>query len=509
MRNDSADVLFDDYIEEGTGIESFRKAMRDHAARTGFAVIYPSNIEFLSFHKTELRAADGGGSKKAHLYFILNRDTLKSMESTGTPFPVANMWEDRREPETEERRKFFKNIEETTKLMVKITDAKGASHFFGISNYAMSTLATRAGVGGDKIHEPSLFRNCDIADGLLRVADKNAPKKERRRTDRLAGDGITVMYRRRLFERKNKRRTAGGMGMIYAAFSGNYKPFDVKLPMQIVDKIEASGMFGSPEVTSWSIDHGITSVRIEFPEKAKKLAKEHGLKNPIVPGILIATSDCGLSSMTIKGTIRFENAKADGGYAVIANASIKHHCFVGQDVDADHIMSLIEEDIYPEFDNYVKRYAAVKDMATDNNDTGTAIDRQKRKAAIQTAILNAFQKTDMSSLIGKKKCCILADAYCEEFRKKAFTIGAFIERLISDTSLTEEARSAEDDSDDIIPRNDLTNSALNRLRMEMAKAPFVMMEEKKAKERTGEKKVKDAKPERKVRAARKQATKAG
>lgn len=512
MRNDGADVLFDDYLEEGTGFESFRKAMRDHAARTGFSVIYPSNIEFLSFHKTELRAAENGGSKKAHLYFIINRDTLKRMESTGAPLPIANLWEDKNSTEMEERRKFFRNIEETTKLMMKVTDTKGADHFFGISSYAMSTLATRAGMGGERIHTPSLFRDCDIANGLLRVADKNASEKERRRTDRLAGDGITIMYRRRLFEKKNKRRTAGGTGMVYAAFSGNYKPFDAKLPLQIIESINGKAPLGEMVVTDWSIDHGITSVRIEFPDKAKELAKRYGLDKPIIPGILIVTSDCGLSSMTVKGTVRFKSAKSDGsdGYAVIANVSVKHHCFVNQDVDSDHVLKLIEESIYPAYDSYIEQYAAVKDAVPDDNETKTAIDRQKRKAAIQEAVLHALQKTEISSLVGKKKCYLLADAYCEEFKNKPFTVGTFFERLISDRTLTEEARSADDDSEIVASKNDLMNSAMNRLRIEIAKAPFVMMDTERAKKKdSGKKQTKNPDQPAKIGVARKQATKAG
>lgn len=409
MENDTSNVLMDDYTEEGTDILTFREAIKLFGARTAYVTVYPSNLTLFSYKDSKRLTLDDNTIKEKHEFYIIDRQALNDIRNRNEQFRVATFTAETGDEEKKAAGTMMKSITQSSGLILMHQDERGKENFYGISKHAMSTLCAQAGVKGARLHEASLFRDCYIAEGLFGNTENDASVKEVRRSEKLMGDGITLVIRKRLYINSNNRKVRSGMGMVFAALSGSYTPFDQAIILKVFDRIKKSRPLGATVMKKWHIDQQMMAVSIEFPDKADALAKKYNLKTRLIPGMIIVTSDCGISSFAVRGTMRIESSnpdeekkaktdKTDNNYIIIAETGKKHQ---GEPPDEQDIYQSLKKDIFPEFEKYVKKYAAVKDTVLSVEETKQNDETDEEKA--NTPTYKLLRDAGIVSCLGKKR----------------------------------------------------------------------------------------------------------
>ena len=87
---------------------------------------------------------------------------------------------------------------------------------------------------------------------------------------------------------------------VFACRSGKYTPIPQKSLIEIIDGFQ---MMGKPEVLHWELNHKITEAVVGFMDIAEEFTNVFQLKEPIIPGFRLTTSDTGNSSLRVEKTV--------------------------------------------------------------------------------------------------------------------------------------------------------------------------------------------------------------
>lgn len=97
----------------------------------------------------------------------------------------------------------------------------------------------------------------------------------------------------------------GRVKKIIAMPSEKYRRIPQSILLDVIAYLRKE--MGKTECVRWSIEHGITQIWIEFPEKAEDVASIYKIPDSMVPGAMLETSDSGDCSFRVVATWRLKS----------------------------------------------------------------------------------------------------------------------------------------------------------------------------------------------------------
>jgi hypothetical protein len=334
--------LVDGYFKSGDDIDKFRKEIAKLDKATECVPLGTSELTFLSY------VGEGEEGKLMFLQFDPksagtgndNAVVLSAAKTTEKNPEIAPLFEE------------MKRL----RLMIRID---GRYRF--VSSNAFYGLAKVIGFLGDGVHVPDheLFK----------------------------------LYAKRYGNDKDisliTRKCASGVTKIFSVFSDIYTRVPQTVMTDIIAGIEDE--MGESKCVKWEVSHEETMIQLEFPEKAKDLAKTYRLPCETVPGVRIATSDVGRSSLTVTEIMRI-----DGSYLPAYVFKREHKGNINLGMLLDSISSRV-------FSNYTKLPERLCELASITiNDPAAVIE-------------HTAGRLDLERSLGKR----LAKSFVEEMQIEA------------------------------------------------------------------------------------------
>jgi len=250
--------------------------------------------------------------------------------------------------------------------MPKISKSINEGEFLPVSAKAISTIANRIKYGGSNFFTDRLIRDMAIASHF----DKPIPVSAVLRTD-----------------------SESGKQKVFAVMSEKYTIIPQKTIISIIDKIskEAEADLGKTVISDWYIDHSVTRINLDFPEKAEEIAETYSMAESMVPGIMIETSDIGDCSLRLRGYFKI------GSYTVYTkNEYVQIHS--GKFDEAEAVNAATGK-IFPEYMSYPKKLVSL--MAIDITDDSMSSAMKIKK--MTKAYKDVSKKIGLVKEIGKKR----------------------------------------------------------------------------------------------------------
>lgn len=243
---------------------------------------------------------------------------------------------------------------------------------------------------------------------------------------------------------------------VFAIRSTKYTEMPQLEVFHIIDKIIDEEIFGKVKCLRWIVNHFLTQIDLEFPDKAEEICKAYGLPNVFVPGIRIVTSDTGNSSFKITGTWRVKNS------LTLTNEVSKRH---SGEINISEIIEDVDKEIFAE---YVKIPEALCDLMLKNItpvtlDLSNSKDVKKNKELMEDIIKSTLKELNIVKAIGKKNEMALRDLLLEEIDPSiSYTAYDVAMQILTIPERLE----------------GLTDASLNALAKAISKAPFCTYESK-------------------------------
>lgn len=288
-------ILMDKFKMTGNDYESFKKAIARMDEITKVEDIKKKDILPLSLCDLAEKQKDD-----SYIFYVMGRAHLDNVLLKGENFTYGAIKKDKLD------KNLFEEMRNTTQYMWNI---EGKNFFF--SDLASPTFASRVSdTGENMLNKVNLFRNLKWSDDLTS-----------------SNECMRVVYR----EHEGQRKI---MGCLSSAFA----PVKQQILCDVIDAINDEKILGAPNVRYWSVDHEYTDIYMEFPEAAEEIQSTYGLKDAIVPGIFLCTSDIGRSSIIARSTYRMRKS----GYVIMSEVTRKH----SGDIKKEELLDMINEGIF-------------------------------------------------------------------------------------------------------------------------------------------------------------------
>lgn len=267
----------------------------------------------------------------------------------------------------------IQEITDTTKYVMYANGGdSGRVKLYTVSDRISSDFCL-AGLKGDFVFKPSMARSYAIANQF-----------------RVNRDVKLVV------------RQINGMRKIFALRSPKYTPLAQSFIVEVIEQLR-SGAMGAPVVNRWSITHPISSIYIEFPDKAEEMRTLYKLPDTVTPGLYLATSDTGDCSITV-----YETWRAKHGITMHHSISQMHT----GDITVEKILDLVDKKIFSE---YAKIPEALCDLMCTNVtpsslDLSTPAGCIANKTILDSLMRELSQTLGLVKAIGKKNEKIVIDA---------------------------------------------------------------------------------------------------
>lgn len=292
--------LHDNAELSGARLDEAKKAVEGVAGQTFCTPLSVEEIPyFLSYapaYDKALIAKEGEGTNKVP-FFLLSKEALDKVQ--GGQRMQAGYALKAKLPDTE----VVEEMKASTQLVVKFND-----EFAAVSSLAVGSLVDRAGLGGPAVYDNSLLRNEHLIDALYS-----------------SGKKLQLVW----------RKDPNGSRKVFGVMSWKYKYVPQTMILDVLDKMKVGADFTNPVVRQWSITHDVTRIYVEYPDE---------IKDNLIPGIELRTSDIGRSSFTVYATMRREGKR---DYVIVGEVSHRH---TGE--KTEQILDEIDEHIYPELRIY-------------------------------------------------------------------------------------------------------------------------------------------------------------
>lgn len=170
----------------------------------------------------------------------------------------------------------------------------------------------------------------------------------------------------------------GGIQKVMALFSEKYAYIPQTTLLTVIEQISAD-MQEIPACSRWEVNHYISSVYLEFPQKARALSEQYQLPDLLIPGLKIYTSDVGDASLSARPTWRIGGSLAVGKAVTVSHMAKE---------DVSDFFPRIQENILGSYEQFIQRLKAMQGVPI-VDPSGT--------------LKKLFQKLQLTSIVGKKK----------------------------------------------------------------------------------------------------------
>lgn len=266
-------------------------------------------------------------------------------------------------------------IESNKKLSTaKIKKMIENGSYVPVSEKAMSTISNRISHFGFGFFSERLIRDLSISSKF----DKPIP--------------VSVISR---------KDPDSGLKKVFAVMSQKYAAIPQEVLIKMVNHLlEKETSLGEALCSSWSISHSVTRVYIEFPEKEKEFTELYELPEPMIPGIMLETSDIGDCALRMRGYFRFETNNFVN-YMEEEYARIHSGTF-----DFSELIDAVKTSIFPKYCTYPEHLAKLMtiDITTEEMspaDKLKAITKVYRKMSKEIGLVKAIGKNREKNLISQ------------------------------------------------------------------------------------------------------------
>lgn len=261
---------------------------------------------------------------------------------------------------------------------------------FFVSMIALDSLGRRSKFGGGRLLTHDLARNINLAQGLESPSSKK---------------NATLIYR----EFQNVKK-------VFSVFSEKYAYIPQTVLIEILNILEI-GPMGKMVCRDWEINHEISSIHIEFPEKADEFQQIYNLPDKYIPGLYLATSDTGHCSLTARTTWRIGGSISHGfGINEDDSSGVKGKRKHMGNIDSEQFCEKADKEIFSKYSKLPERLCDLmtKDITNPSWNLNDKKDMRKNKEAIAETIKYVFKKIQMVASIGKGLEKQLFEALCDE-----------------------------------------------------------------------------------------------
>lgn len=261
---------------------------------------------------------------------------------------------------------FMHEFENASKLMFKLD-----KHTYFVSPLAFNTLLRRARLGGEAMVSPSIGRAMEI---FKTFQWKNYDSKDNKKA--------------KLIVRKKDN-----VELAIAMHSPKYCYVPQKILADIYNEISNGNItakMGMPNCEKWVVTHEISLCYMNFPDLAEDVAMMYNQRETAIPGVCIATSDSGESSLTIRGYWKL-------GTGYIAGSSFKRQH--RGEIDTKEFVESSLEQIYSEYTTIPDRLAEL--LCVDVYD-------------VPKILKKVFKQIGMTVCLGDKRSQLMYDTLCAE-----------------------------------------------------------------------------------------------
>lgn len=258
-----------------------------------------------------------------------------------------------------------------------------------VSEKAMSTISNRISHFGFGFFSERLIRDLSISSKF----DKPIP--------------VSVISR---------KDPDSGLKKVFAVMSQKYTAISQEVLLKVVnDLLKEETSLGEAVCNSWSISHSVTRVYIEFPEKEKEFTELYELLEPMIPGIMLETSDIGDCALRMRGYFRFETNNFVN-YMEEEYARIHSGVF-----DFSELVDAIKTSIFPKYCTYPEHLAKLMTMDITSEEMSPAdklkaITKVYRKMSREIGLVRAIGKNREKNLISQ-----MIDSYDVESKTLNYT----------------------------------------------------------------------------------------
>ena len=352
-------TLSDKFFVEGKELEDFENILKQIDDSTEFLRISGGNIGFAYYLNASFM-------KEAYKVLLITQKELLSFEQGLLNFKVSetNMY-----PVPSIGYISKQNVNE--QLCEESFDTAGYLTYLNgyvtyISGGALSSLMTRSGICGEQSSKKSIF----LTQAMCEALTKTNPR-------------VTVVTRKMLNEEGRYDRK------IFAFLSEKYIPIPQRTIIRAIKALLKDGKFGSSEINRWYVDHDFTSIHIEFPEAGEEFSDISGLKDTVVPGLVLMSSDTGKSSFIIRGTYRLKGCNR---YVIVDEYARKH---IGT-ITSEEILTDCDREIMVNFRKLPEELARKMGQLIGN---GHLVEKALRDSLIKLGIRKIIGKTRFAQLL--------------------------------------------------------------------------------------------------------------
>lgn len=215
-----------------------------------------------------------------------------------------------------------------------VRDEDSDPEYFAVSENAMQALCAKISLSGTAATRGNRFsRNYYLADMLL--LERPVLKSE------TLLDSTSFVCRD-----FSPGKGDGRYRVITGVTSARYRRTPRTAVLDLLDALEKTGIYGTPEVGKWSVTEQRTHAEFLLPGMASKRTLPDGKGMTITPSVLITDSDCGCASWIMDGS-----AAAGSGRKALAGKRKKH------DRSFDPVkvaLSWLKEEFFPAFGRYLE-----------------------------------------------------------------------------------------------------------------------------------------------------------
>lgn len=373
--------LYDNWNTSGTDLDQFRVAMKEIDDKT---VMIQANTAELSL----LREGYESGNVKN--MSLVTYDSVKELNDTMF-LETAN----KRIPLDRLDKKL---VAETLGGAGFFLVYKGTAYY--MSDRAMGSLLDRANLSGDAMFRRSVARDAMLVEGLYKSGIGERANGMHDAKNKKGSANCTLVVRKEV-ENGNVYRK------IFYVPSEKYCPVPMQFLAEIAEKICDDDKMGEPEVRYWYADHGMSEIVIAFPEKGKELKDAYGLKDAVIPGVLIRSSDTGKSCVEVKGVAFIEGKTR---YMTLEAAKRRHY----GDIDEGKILDEANELILRNYRVLPELLAKLIGVPVSDFDLSKAAGVRKNASRITNIVRKLMKGIKLTNIIGKKKEMAIRDLIITE-----------------------------------------------------------------------------------------------
>ena len=363
--------LMDDYTERGDNLSRFKDEIKKIVHAT-----FPIEINFARNDFTIFSYIGWDEEVSGYWFYELNKETLERLREKG-------MLKRIRMPATYVNNSLMEDmIQRKINLMI---GCRGRIYY--LSKYAVKALCEKSGLKGEWIKEQSLSRDLYLMETLSRQ-HKNYKM---------------IVRMNQIYEGNVSKYSYKAFGFVTC----RHHDIPFYYMTEIMERIENERTYGKVELREWQVTHRLTHIYMEFPDEASRLEKTYQLLEPVIPGIVLYSSDTGAASFTALVTYRIPSTDT---YLITNEWKRNHQSFIEIDEIMQNITRLLGEiDSLPmEFEKMQNR------VIYEKRETDSVSDFRKKNAAtvehsirkwIKDIELGSFLKTGRKERFEREQIC--------------------------------------------------------------------------------------------------------